>query len=168
MAETLVDQADRERADRDRDEREKALKAQREAEERTEKYMQADEFVVTAPYVTLKMIDPNGGPLVIKGFNEGAVVDKEDVDEANLRHHVETGLVAPKDSDEAQVAAPAGTPKPAEPPNVPVEEVPVSSLSFQERQRRNLEAVKTAEKDGDKAETSRAGRRTPKSDTDNG
>jgi hypothetical protein len=83
--------------------------------------MGKDEYVVVAPYVTLKVKDGNGG-VVVRGFNEGAVVKAEDVDEANLRHHVETRLLAPKGHPDAEFAGPAGTPKPGEPPNVPVTE----------------------------------------------
>jgi hypothetical protein len=108
--------------------------------------MTAEEFKVVAPYVTLKMIDPNGGPLVVRGFNEGGEFKGEDVDADNLRHHVETGLVAPKDSDEARFAGPAGTPKPGEPPNVPVTEQPVAALPLDERQRRQQQAAADSEK----------------------
>lgn len=146
MAESMADQADRERAERDAKQRDEALKAQRDAEKRTEEYMAADEFVVLAPYVTLKMIDPSGGPLVVKGFNEGAVVKAGDVDEANLRHHVEILFLVPKDSDEARFAGPAGTPKPGEPPNVPVTEQPVGSLSHEERLSRQQAAAAESEK----------------------
>lgn len=153
MAESMADQADRERAERDAKQRDEALKAQQDAEKRTEQYMKADEFVVVAPYVTLKMVDPSGGPLVIRGFNEGGTVKAEDVDTDNLRHHVETGLVAPKGSDEAKFAGPAGTPKPGEPPNVPVTEQPVTALPLDERQRRQQAAAA----DSEKASRSRSG-----------
>jgi hypothetical protein len=146
MTDSVAEQADRERARRDAQQRDEALKAQRDAEARTEEYMGADEFVVVAPYVTLKMQDPNGGPLVVRGFNEGAVVKSDDVDEENLRHHVETRLVLPKDSAEARFAGPAGTPKPGEPPNVPVTEQPVAGLPLDERQRRQQAAAAEAEK----------------------
>jgi hypothetical protein len=151
MAETLADQADRDRAQRDAKERDEALKAQQDAERRTEQHLKADELVVVAPYVTLKIKNSDGGPLVIKGFNEGAVVKAEDVDEANLRHHVETGLMAAKGSDEAMFAGPAGTPKPGEPPNVPVTEQPVQALPLDERQRRQQAAAAEAEKSSAKS-----------------
>lgn len=130
------------------------LKAQEEAEtavkehdEETERRLKADDFVVVAPFVTLKMKDANGGPLVVRGFNEGAEVKGEDVDAANLRHHVDTRLVAPKGSDDAKFAGPAGTPKPGEPPNVPVEEgTPVEMLPTQERLRRQQAAAAESEK----------------------
>lgn len=146
MAESVADQADRERDEREAKQRDEALKAQQDAQKRTEEYLKADEFVVVAPYVTLKMKDPAGGPLVIKGFNEGGVVKGEDVDEDNLRHHVETRLLAPKDSDEAKFAGPAGTPKPGEPPNVPVTEQPAIAVPLDERQRRQQAAAEAADK----------------------
>jgi hypothetical protein len=71
---------------------EESEKAARDEQARVDKHLAADEFVVVAPYVTLKMKGADGGPPVVRGFNEGAVVKGEDVDEANLRHHVETRL----------------------------------------------------------------------------
>lgn len=158
MAESMADQADRERAARDAQERDDALKAQQDAQKRTEQYLKADEFVVVAPYVTLKMKDPTGGPLVVKGFNEGAVVKAENVDGDNLRHHVETRLVVPTDAEEARFAGPAGTPKPGEPPNVPVTEQPAISLPLQERLARQAAAADQAEQADSKTAGSRRSR----------
>jgi hypothetical protein len=124
------------------EEREKAI---RDEEKRVARHMDADEFVVVAPYVTLKMRDSAGGS-VVRGMLEGGGFNKDEVDEANLRHHVETGLVAAKDSDEAKYAGPAGTPKPGEPPNVPVEEIgDPRRLPTQDRLAAQQEAAKQAE-----------------------
>jgi hypothetical protein len=50
--------------------------------------------------------------------------------------------VVPKDADEARFAGPAGTPKPGEPPNVPVVEgTPVEMLPVQERLARQQAAA---------------------------
>lgn len=144
MAETSTEKADREQAE--------AEKAVKDKAAQVEKDMGADEFVVIAPYVTLKMKDQVGG-FVVRGFNEGGVVKAEDIDEANLRHHLETGLIAPLGSDAAKFAGPAGTPKPGEPPNVPVTEQPVLSLPLEERLKRQ-QAAET-----DKQQAAKTGRR---------
>jgi hypothetical protein len=106
--------------------------------------MDADEYVVVAPYVTLKVKD-QGGAFVIRGFNESGTVRREDIEDASLRHHLESGLMAAKDSPEARFAAPSGTPKPGEPPNVPVTEQPVGSLPLAERLQRQAAAADRAE-----------------------
>lgn len=125
---------------------EESEKAARAEEKRVARHMDADEFVVVAPYVTLKMRDDAGGT-VMRGMLEGGGFSRDDVDEANLRHHVETGLVAAKDSDEAEYAGPAGTPKPGEPPNVPVEETgDPRRLPAQERLAAQQEAAQQAER----------------------
>lgn len=129
----------------------KQLKAQEEAEaavaehdERTEAMLGADEYAVLAPYVTLKVKDGLGGS-VIRGFNAGAVVKGEDIDPDNLRHHVDTRLVVPADHRDAEFAVPAGTPLPAEPPNVPpTTGTPPEMLPTEERTRRNREAADKA------------------------
>ena len=134
------------------EESEKFAKAE---EKRVADHMSADEFVVVAPYVTLKMRDDAGGS-VVKGMLEGGTFKKDAVDEANLRHHVETRMVAAKDSDEARFAGPAGTPKPGEPPNVPVDESADNRrLPTGERLDAQQEAAKAAERD---ASTSRSRR----------
>jgi hypothetical protein len=124
---------------------EESERVARDEEARVKRHLAADEFVVVAPYVTLKVRDDAGGS-VMKGLLEGGTFRKDEVDPDNLRHHVETRLVAAKDSDEARFAAPAGTPKPGEPPNVPVTEHPVGALPFDERQRRQQAAAADAEK----------------------
>lgn len=160
MADSVADQADRARAERDAQQRDEAIKAQADAEKRTKTYLAADEFVVVAPYVTLKMKGSDGGPPVIRSFNEGGKVKAEDVDEANLRHHVEILYLVPKDADEARFAGPAGTPKPGEPPNVPVEEgTPVGALPLEERLSRQRAAADASEK---QASASKARQAAPK------
>jgi len=142
MAETLSERQAREEAE--------SLKALDERDKETERRMGKDEYVVVAPYVTLKMNDGNGGA-VVRGFNEGAVVKAEDVDEDNLRHHVETRLLAPKGHPDAEFAAPAGTPKPGEPPNVPVTEGPqASALDTESRLARNRQAADEAKRNAPK------------------
>jgi hypothetical protein len=136
MAETLEQRQLREQQE--------SVKAVEERDAETEKRLGADEYVVVAPYVTLRVKDTFGAT-VIRGINEGAVVKAEDVDEANLRHHVETRLLAPKGHPDAEFAAPAGSPKPGEPPNVPVDTgTPVEMLPTEERIRRNREAADKA------------------------
>jgi hypothetical protein len=101
-------------------------------------------YVVTRPYVTLKVKDENTGAEVVREFYEGGVLPdgcvQDDVDRL-LRKE----MIAEEGSDEARLAAPAGTPKPGEPPNVPVTEVPAGSLPLAERQVRQLEAQRQAE-----------------------
>jgi hypothetical protein len=137
MAETSTERTEREQAE--------AEKATQEKADQVEKDMGADEFVVIAPYVTLKIKDQAGG-FVVRGLNEGGTVKAEDIDEDNLRHHLETGLIAPVGSDAAMYAGPAGTPKPGEPPNVPVTEQPVVSRPLDERLARQHAAAADAEK----------------------
>lgn len=151
MAETIAEQAERERAE--------ALKAEQQRQEQVDKDMGADEFVVVAPFVNLKVRD-QAGTFVLRGFNEGGTVRSDDVDDASLRHHLDTGLLAPKGSDAAKYAGPAGTPKPGEPPNVPVTEQPVQTLPLDERLRRQ----QAAGSESDAGAKSRTGSRQPKSD----
>src|SRR5687767_12982863 len=81
----------------------------------------AARYKVVAPLVYLKVPDA-GGALVSYTFYAGAPVP-ENVDEASLKHHLESGLVVDKSDSVAEVlAVPAGTPVPGEPPNVPVSE----------------------------------------------
>lgn len=138
MAETMQERQAREEAD--------SLKALEERDKETERRLGKDEYVVVAPYVTLKTKDALGG-FVVRGYNEGALVKAEDLDEANLRHHVETRLLAPKGHPDAEFAAPAGTPKPGEPPNVPVTEgTPVEMLDTETRVARNRTAADDAKR----------------------
>lgn len=133
MAETMNERQAREEAE--------SLKALEERDKETERRLGKDEYVVVAPYVTLKAKDGLGG-FVVRGYNEGAVVKAEDLDESNLRHHVETRLLAPLGHPDAEFAAPAGTPKPGEPPNVPVTEgTPVEMVDTETRIARNRQAA---------------------------
>lgn len=146
MAETLSERQAREEAE--------SLKALEERDKETERRMGKDEYVVVAPYVTLKMKDGLGG-VVVRGFNEGGVVKAEDVDEDNLRHHIETRLLAPKGHPDAEFAAPAGTPKPGEPPNVPViEGRQASTLDTESRVARNRQAADAATSDAKRTRSS--------------
>lgn len=125
MAETIADQAELERQD--------ALAKMAEHDAETDSRLKAAGFVVVAPFVTLKVKDQLGA-YVIRGFSEGAVVKAEDVQPENLRHHVDIRFLAPADSPDAEFAGPAGTPKPGEPPNVPVTEgTPVEMVPTQDR-----------------------------------
>lgn len=77
-------------------------------------------YVVLAPLVQLKVKDA-AGAWVYRQFYAGAVIDPDEieVEEDNLRSHVEGGLVVDPDHDVAKVfAVPAGTPLPGKPPNV--------------------------------------------------
>lgn len=142
MAETIAEKAEREQAE--------AESAEQDRQKKLDGWMDADEFVVLAPYVTLKVKDQLGG-FTIRGFNEGGGVKREDIEDASLRHHLDAGLMAPVDAPEARFAAPSGTPKPGEPPNVPVTETPVASLPLDERLRLQAEAADKAEADAAKA-----------------
>jgi|SRR3954471_10390537 hypothetical protein len=147
MAETMQERQAREEAE--------SLKALDERDKETERRMGKDEYVVVAPFVNLKVKDGNGG-VVVRGFNEGAVVKAEDIDEANLRHHVETRLLAPKGHPDTEFAGPAGTPKPGEPPNVLVTEgTQASTLDTEARVARNRQAADQAAKPGPR--TSKSG-----------
>lgn len=80
-------------------------------------------YKVVAPYVSLKMRDTNSGGWVFLGKYAGATVDADEVEPANLRHHLDSSLMVEEGTLEADlVAVPAGTPVPGEPPNVPVSE----------------------------------------------
>src|SRR5687768_17289096 len=120
-AQSLAEQADKDRAERDRKLRDEALESQQERDRKTDEYVGADEFVLVGAYAQVKIKD-DAGSFVVKHFNEGATFKAEDLDEDNLRHLVDIRFLVPKDADEARFAGPAGTPKPGEPPNVPVEE----------------------------------------------
>jgi hypothetical protein len=146
-------------ADREERERQEALAKIEEHDTETESRLKSDEFVVVAPLVTLKVKDQLGA-YVLRGFNEGAVVKAEDVEAANLRHHVDIRFLAPTGSPDTEFAGPAGTPKPGEPPNVPVEVgTPVEMLPTEERLRRNREAADANATEA-KRTTSRSSSRT--------
>lgn len=109
-----------------RDERQKleeaeSLKAMEERDKETERRLGKDEYVVAGGLINIKLKDGNGG-VIVRTANAGGRFKAEDVDEDNLRHLVESRLLVPVDHPDAEFAAPAGTPMPAEPPNVPVTE----------------------------------------------
>lgn len=79
-------------------------------------------YRVVAPYVTLKVPTRDAGGYQMVGFYAGAPVP-DDVEPANLQHHLDAGLVVDEGDPVADVfATPAGTPLPGRPPNVPVAE----------------------------------------------
>jgi hypothetical protein len=150
MAETAAERAERERVA-------EIVRAEQERQDRIEADMDADAFVVVDHYVTLKVKDAVGVPQ-IQGFNEGGTVRREDVDDASLRHHLDNGQLVPVGSERARFAGPAGTPKPGEPPNVPVTETPVVTLSLDERIKHQAEAADAAAKTDADAEARKSGR----------
>lgn len=150
MAESMADQADRDRDARDAKLRTDALEAQQKRDLKTEEYLGAEEYLLIGAMAQVKIKD-DAGAFVVKHFNEGAVLRGDDIDADNLRHLVDIRFLVPKDADEARFAGPAGTPRPGEPPNVPVGEgTPVEMLPHEERLRLQQEAAAKSEKDADK------------------
>lgn len=104
-------------------------------------------YKVLAPLVQLKLRDA-AGALVFRQFYAGAVLDSEqvDLDEANLRSHLDSGLLVEEDSAVAEVfAVPAGTPLPGQPPNTEVTEAgntgqPVPPLSAEQLRAADIDA----------------------------
>lgn len=165
---SMAEQADRERVERDRKLNDEALQAQKDRDAKTEQYLGADEYVVLGSLIQYKAKDGLGGFLV-KQANEGAVLKSEDLDEDNLRHLVDIRYLVPVGADEAEFAGPAGTPKPGEPPNVPVVEgTPVEMLPLEERMARQREAADKAAKREQQTTEQRKTARQPKSDQGNG
>jgi hypothetical protein len=158
MPETVADQAERERVEAER--------AEQERQKKIDEDMDAEEFVVIGAYITPKVKDAMG-LFQMRGYNEGGVIKAEDIDPDSLRHHLESGLMAPKDSDAARFAGPAGTPKPGEPPNVPVTEQPVVSLPLDERLRRQQAAAAETEKAESPARTPAGRQASAKAHTEN-
>lgn len=79
------------------------------------------------PYITLKVRSDAGGT-VLREFYAGAVVpDNADPDDRDRL--VRKGALVEEDSPEAELAVPAGTPVPGQPPNVPVTEAAGGPLS---------------------------------------
>ncbi|MEU4779258.1 hypothetical protein [Micromonospora sp. NPDC023633] len=96
--------------------------------------------VVTAPYITLKVRDA-AGALVVNEFYAGAIVP-ENADEADVKRLADKGMLAEQGSREADLlGAPAGTPVPGEPPNVPVQQEMLSTPSQGERLQRARDAA---------------------------
>lgn len=87
-------------------------------------------YRVVAPLVYLKVPDV-AGSLVSYAFYAGAPVPAS-VDEASLKHHLDSGLVVSDSDPVAGLLGPAGTPVPGEPPNVAVQDSIVGE-SFEER-----------------------------------
>jgi hypothetical protein len=84
-------------------------------------------YVVVAPYVTLKHRDQVGS-YILSGFYAGSVVPA-DAEPESVQRLLDKGmLLDASDPVAGIVAVPAGTPLPGEPPNVPVPEVPDTSL----------------------------------------
>lgn len=138
MAETLNERQQREEQE--------SLKAIAERDKETENRLGKDEYVVAAPLINIRVKDGNGG-VVVRQANGGGRFKAEDVDEDNLRHLVEDRLVIPVDHPDAAFAAPAGTPMPAEPPNVPVTEgAQVRNLDTESRVAANRAAADAAPK----------------------
>lgn len=65
-------------------------------------------YRVCAPYVTLKVKDDAGSD-VIKGFYEGALVSGS-VDEDNLKHHLDGGMVEKVKASDVPAEKPADEP----------------------------------------------------------
>lgn len=144
MAETQAEQVEREAAE--------ARSAEADRQKQIDKDMSADSFVVVAPYITPKVKDQLGN-FQVRGYLEGGVIRRDDIDEESLRHHLDSGLMAAVGSDAAKFAGPAGTPKPGEPPNVPVSERPVSSVPLTERLKAQQDADAKSQADAKKAAT---------------
>jgi hypothetical protein len=144
MAETTAEQVEREAAE--------AKSAEDARQKQIEKDMGGESFVVVAPYVTLRVKDQLGN-WQLRGFLEGGVVKREDIEDASLRHHLDSKLVAVVGSDAAKYAGPSGTPKPGEPPNVPVTERPVTSLPLAERLQAQQDAAAADAKAAKSAKT---------------
>jgi hypothetical protein len=75
--------------------------------DKTDKTEQDSGYVVTAPYITVRVKD-NTGSDVIQGFYAGARLP-EDVNEDDLDKQVRKNMVASKGSPEADAASPFGT-----------------------------------------------------------
>lgn len=106
-------------------------------------------YVVTAPYVTLKVKDLTGQEAVLGFYESGTLPDGANKDD--VERLIRKGMVAESGTAEADLAAPAGTPKPGEPPNVPVTEQPIAALPLAERQRLQQEAADKVAADAAKA-----------------
>lgn len=106
-------------------------------------------YMVLAPLVQLKIRDALGAQ-VFRHFYAGAVLDDEqlDIDEANLKSHVDGGLVVAEGERVAEVfAVPAGTPTPGQPPNVPVGETGAAATTAQPVPPLSVELLQAAELD---------------------
>jgi hypothetical protein len=66
----------------------------------------ADEYVVTAPYVTPKVRDNVDGGWVYRGFYKDAVLRSEQIEPESLRHHLDGGMLAEREQPAPEPAAP--------------------------------------------------------------
>lgn len=82
-------------------------------------------YVVTAPYITVRVKDDVGSE-VVKGFYEGGVLP-DDVNTDDLERHVRKGMVAEKGSPEADAASPVGKPVQFDSAGMPRANVPDSA-----------------------------------------
>jgi hypothetical protein len=114
-------------------------------------------YVVTAPYVTLKVKD-QAGATVLGELYQGAPVP-ENADPENVQRLLDKGMVAVVGTAEADLmGVPAGTPIPGEPPNVPVTEQSGASITPADRMDRAMAAAEQSEKTDADAEARKSGR----------
>jgi len=100
-------------------------------------------YVVSAPYITLRVPDATGAD-IITGFYAGAPVP-ENVNAEDLERHLRKDMIAKTGSTEADLlAVPAGTPVPGEPPNVPVTRDDLIGRTHQDRLARVRDAADAA------------------------
>ena len=103
------------------------------------------QYVVTAPYVTLKVKDQAGGTVVGELYQGAPVPDSADPE--NVQRLVAKGMLAEAGTSEADLlGVPAGTPVPGEPPNVPVTEQSGASITPADRLLRAQDANDRAER----------------------
>jgi hypothetical protein len=121
----------------------------------------AKQYVVTAPYVTFKAKDQAGGTVLREMYQGGTLPDDAEPD--NVERLLEKKMIAEVGSKEADLlGAPAGTPIPGEPPNVPVTEQSPAYVDQQARLQRASDAVEQADRSatrgrpGSKSTTSRS------------
>jgi hypothetical protein len=104
-------------------------------------------YVVTAPYITLK-VRGQAGALVLGELYQGAPVP-ENADPENVQRLLDKGMVAVVGTAEADLlGVPAGTPIPGEPPNVPVTEQSGASITPADRMDRAMTAAEQSRKSG--------------------
>lgn len=78
----------------------------------------AGTYRVTAPYVTLKVLDTVSGAAQINGFYAGAIVTESRIDSESLKRHVDRGWVEEVDEPAAEPTPEPKTPeKPASNPD---------------------------------------------------
>jgi hypothetical protein len=76
----------------------------------------AEEYVVTAAYITPKVRDDAKGGWAHRGFYEGAVIRAENIHPDSLQHHLAGDMLAERDAPAADpepvAEAPADLPRP--------------------------------------------------------